>query len=124
MWNPAVEDEATDRAHRIGRDMPLFFDTLIAQRTLEEKIQSLKTLKAELAEALLSRGVSGRPELTVDDVRELLSANALGTRCASSNVSGVPNRKRPSARGGFTRRAPCCRWSSTRYGWPKTDAAL
>ncbi len=75
-WNPAVEDQATDRAHRIGQDKPVFVYKLIAQGTVEEKIQSLKTRKAELAEALLSEGASGRLELTADDVSELFRAIA------------------------------------------------
>ena len=53
-WNPAAETQATDRAHRIGQDKPVFVHRLLAQGTVEEKIVGLQTRKAELAEALLS----------------------------------------------------------------------
>src|SRR6266849_7325163 len=41
-WNPAVEDQATDRAHRIGQDKPVFVYKLVAQGTVEEKIVALQ----------------------------------------------------------------------------------
>ncbi|MGE3676177.1 MAG: DEAD/DEAH box helicase [Polyangiaceae bacterium] len=53
-WNPAAEAQATDRAHRIGQDKPVFVHRLIARGTVEEKIVGLQVRKAELAEALLN----------------------------------------------------------------------
>ena len=55
-WNPAAEAQATDRAHRIGQDKPVFVHRLIARGTVEEKIVALQAKKAELAGALLSGG--------------------------------------------------------------------
>ncbi|MCB9587932.1 MAG: hypothetical protein H6718_21180 [Polyangiaceae bacterium] len=55
-WNPAVEAQATDRAHRIGQEKPVFVHRLIARGTVEEKIVALQARKADLAEALLSGG--------------------------------------------------------------------
>ncbi len=55
-WNPAAEAQATDRAHRIGQDKPVFVHRLIARGTVEEKIVALQARKAELADALLSGG--------------------------------------------------------------------
>ena len=53
-WNPAAEQQATDRAWRIGQEQPVFVYKLIARGTLEEKIQDMQRRKGELAQALLS----------------------------------------------------------------------
>jgi hypothetical protein len=53
-WNPAAENQATDRAWRIGQAQPVFVYKLIARGTLEEKIQDMQRRKGELAQALLS----------------------------------------------------------------------
>ena len=53
-WNPAVENQATDRAHRIGQDKPVFVYKLIAAGSVEEKIVALQQRKAALAEGILS----------------------------------------------------------------------
>jgi len=55
-WNPAVEAQATDRAHRIGQDKPVFVYRLICAGTVEEKIQAMQERKAELARAVLEGG--------------------------------------------------------------------
>ena len=51
-WNPAVEDQATDRAYRIGQDKPVFVYRLIAAGTVEERIEQMKARKRELADAM------------------------------------------------------------------------
>ena len=53
-WNPAVENQATDRAHRLGQDKPVFVYKLIAAGSIEEKILALQEQKAELAAGILS----------------------------------------------------------------------
>ena len=58
-WNPAVEDQATDRAHRIGQDKPVFVYKLIAADTVEDRIVQLQQRKADLAGIAL--GEAGRP---------------------------------------------------------------
>jgi ERCC4-related helicase len=53
-WNPAAENQATDRAHRIGQDKPVFVHKLICEGTIEQRIQELQAKKAALVEALLT----------------------------------------------------------------------
>ncbi len=57
-WNPAIENQATDRTHRIGQDKPVFVYKLVCQDTVEERIVVMQAQKAELAEAILSGGSS------------------------------------------------------------------
>lgn len=61
-WNPAVENQATDRAHRIGQENPVFVYKLLTEGTLEEKILALQERKKELAQGILAgAGESGVP---------------------------------------------------------------
>ena len=53
-WNPAAENQATDRAHRIGQDKPVFVHKLVTEGSIEERIVQLQAQKAKLVEALLS----------------------------------------------------------------------
>ncbi|CUI07159.1 COG0553: Superfamily II DNA/RNA helicases, SNF2 family [Janthinobacterium sp. CG23_2] len=78
-WNPAVENQATDRAWRIGQDKPVFVYKLIAKATLEEKIQEMQQRKAALASAVLSGGDTEGLQITQDDLQAIfapLSAQA------------------------------------------------
>ena len=52
-WNPAVENQATDRAYRIGQDKPVFVYKLVTEATVEEKIVMLQDKKQALADAML-----------------------------------------------------------------------
>ena len=70
-WNPAVEAQASDRAHRIGQTRPVFIHKLICQDTLEERIVDLQKTKAALVEGLLA-GRSEGTQLTAEDLRHLL----------------------------------------------------
>lgn len=72
-WNPAVEAQATDRAHRIGQDKPVFVYRLICAGTVEEKIQAMQGRKADLARAVLEGGASTRLRFDEDDLRELFA---------------------------------------------------
>ncbi len=71
-WNPAVEDQATDRAHRIGQDKPVTVVRLIARGTIEEKILSLKAKKREITKVVIGDDARALEGLTEDDVRALL----------------------------------------------------
>lgn len=70
-WNPAVENQATDRAWRIGQDKPVFVYKLIARGTLEEKIQELQHKKADLADAILSTGEVQGVQITPEDLQAI-----------------------------------------------------
>jgi SNF2 family DNA or RNA helicase len=67
-WNPAVENQATDRAHRIGQDKQVFVYRLIAVGTVEEKIAALQVRKRELVDGLLNAEGTGKVELTAEDL--------------------------------------------------------
>ena len=70
-WNPAVEDQASDRAHRIGQQRPVTIYRLVAQGTIEEKIVALHHQKRDLAEQLLEgTGAGGR--ISAEDLLRLL----------------------------------------------------
>jgi SNF2 family DNA or RNA helicase len=72
-WNPAVEAQATDRAHRIGQEKPVFVYRLIAADTVEERILALQARKRELADALFDEsGQSLASSLSADDWLSLL----------------------------------------------------
>ncbi len=75
-WNPAVEDQAADRAHRIGQKNPVLIHRLVAKDTIEERIQFLKQEKKFIAQAVLERGEgdpSGGMEITSAEILDLLS---------------------------------------------------
>ncbi len=72
-WNPAVENQATDRAHRIGQDKAVFVYKLIASGTVEERILELQERKGSLADAMLDEG-SWAGSLTADDLDFLFDA--------------------------------------------------
>ena len=72
-WNPAAENQATDRAHRIGQKNQVFVYKLVAQGTIEERILALQERKAALAESMYSGSLARKqPLFTESDVAELL----------------------------------------------------
>ena len=70
-WNPAAENQATDRAHRIGQDKPVFVYKLIAEDTIEDRILALQKSKQALAESIYDEAGSTSSQLTADDLKEL-----------------------------------------------------
>ena len=70
-WNPAVEAQAADRAHRIGQDKPVMIYRMVSRDTVEERILELQQRKQELAAAVLSDGTAARG-ITRDDLLALL----------------------------------------------------
>jgi hypothetical protein len=75
-WNPAVEDQATDRAYRIGQDRPVQVHRLITEGTLEDRIASLLDTKRELADAVIGSGEGWIAELSDDELAGLVSLRA------------------------------------------------
>ncbi len=74
-WNPAVEDQATDRAHRIGRTRPVQVHRLVVEGTVEERIAELLARKRSLADAVLGRAeeeLTGLTELSDAELRDLV----------------------------------------------------
>ena len=72
-WNPAAENQAVDRAHRIGQDRQVMVYRMIAEDTIEEKVLALQRRKAELFDSLTDGGEAFRAAVTAEDLRELLS---------------------------------------------------
>lgn len=70
-WNPAVENQATDRAHRLGQDKPVFVYKLITAGSVEEKIVAMQEQKAALANAILSEDGAGAVKFSADDIEAL-----------------------------------------------------
>lgn len=72
-WNPAVEEQATDRAYRIGQTKPVQVHRLITQGTIEERIAELLQRKRKLADAVLGGGEAALTELDDDELRDLVT---------------------------------------------------
>jgi SNF2 family DNA or RNA helicase len=71
-WNPAVEDQATDRAHRIGQTRPVQVHRFVTQGTIEERIAQLLARKRSLADSVLARGETALTELSDAELRDLV----------------------------------------------------
>ena len=71
-WNPAVEDQAADRTHRIGQDKPVIVYRLVAEDTVEERILTLQQRKRALAEAALG-AADQATAITREDLMALLA---------------------------------------------------
>ena len=74
-WNPAVEDQASDRAHRIGQSRPVTVYRLVADHTIEEKIIQLHNTKRDLADSLLE-GSDQSAKLSMDELLTLIKEEA------------------------------------------------
>ena len=75
-WNPAVEDQASDRAWRIGQDRPVQVHRMVCEGTVEDKIASLLSEKRSIAESVVTSGEGWVSELGDDDLRLLVALGA------------------------------------------------
>ncbi|MDR0385483.1 MAG: DEAD/DEAH box helicase [Prevotellaceae bacterium] len=73
-WNPAIEDQASDRAHRIGQNRPVTVYRLVAEHTIEEKIIQLHNTKRDLADSLLE-GSDRSARMSFDELMSLIKGN-------------------------------------------------
>jgi SNF2 family DNA or RNA helicase len=72
-WNPAAENQATDRAHRLGQDKSVFVYKLIAAGSIEEKIIALQVKKAALADSILSNDPANSAKFSAQDLDALFA---------------------------------------------------
>ena len=72
-WNPAAEQQAVDRIHRIGQEREVHVYRLVAEGTIEEKVMQLKASKAALFDAVVGEGEFASAAVTAEDVRELFA---------------------------------------------------
>ncbi|MCU1400099.1 MAG: hypothetical protein JWN62_3208 [Acidimicrobiales bacterium] len=79
-WNPAVEDQATDRAWRLGQSNTVLVHKMVCEGTLEERISQLIDDKRKLADSVLGTGEQWLTELSTDDLRALVTLTPGGPR--------------------------------------------
>ncbi len=72
-WNPAVEEQATARAHRIGQQQAVFVYKLVVEGSIEERILELQARKAALADGVLGQDVALAPKFNAEDLQALLA---------------------------------------------------
>ena len=72
-WNPAVEQQATDRVYRIGQDKPVFVYKMISGSTVEEKILEMQKRKAKLADAIFDPEAKSSAKITAEEINDLFS---------------------------------------------------
>ncbi len=72
-WNPAVEEQATDRAYRIGQTRPVQVHRMVTHGTIEERVAALLERKRALADAVLARGEAALTELSDEELRDLVT---------------------------------------------------
>ncbi|MCR1781196.1 DEAD/DEAH box helicase [Nocardioides carbamazepini] len=72
-WNPAVEEQATDRAYRIGQTRPVQVHRMVTRGTIEERVAQLLDRKRRLADAVLARGDAALTELSDEELRDLVT---------------------------------------------------
>ena len=72
-WNPAVEQQAADRAHRIGQDQPVFVYKLVVEGSIEERMLALQARKSALAEGVLGQDGAMAQKFSAEDLQGLLA---------------------------------------------------
>jgi SNF2 family DNA or RNA helicase len=72
-WNPAVERQATDRAHRIGQDQPVFVYQIVVEGSIEERMLALQARKSALADGVLGTDTAAAVKFSAEDLKGLLA---------------------------------------------------
>ena len=72
-WNPAVEEQATDRAYRIGQTQPVQVHRMVTEGTVEDRIAEMLSRKQQLADAVLGSGEAALTELTDAELADLVA---------------------------------------------------
>ncbi|HZX08003.1 DEAD/DEAH box helicase [Kribbella sp.] len=85
-WNPAVEDQATDRAYRIGQDRPVQVHRLVTENTLEDRIATVINAKRDLADAVVGSGEAWLSELSDAELTELVELSTGPARSGSASA--------------------------------------
>ena len=85
-WNPAVEEQATARAHRIGQDQPVFVYKLVVEGSIEERMLELQARKAALAQGVLGHDAEGAVKFSEADLHALLAPLTE----SANNPLGIP----------------------------------
>ena len=91
-WNPAVEEQATDRAYRIGQTRPVQVHRMIMRGTIEEKVAELLGRKRALADAVLGSGEAALTELSNDELRDLVTLRREPDGPRGAGSGGGPGR--------------------------------
>ncbi len=100
-WNPAVEEQATARAHRIGQDQPVFVYKLVVEGSIEERMLELQARKAALAQGVLGHDAEGAVKFSEADLHALLAPlsepanNPLGIPGEDALRWGGTSKRRP-----------------------------
>lgn len=87
-WNPAVEEQATDRAYRIGQTKPVQVHRMVTHGTIEERVAQLLTRKRQLADAVLARGEAALTELSNEELRDLVTLRREAREAAAVDEVG------------------------------------
>jgi SNF2 family DNA or RNA helicase len=85
-WNPAVEDQATDRAYRIGQDRPVQVHRLVTENTLEDRISTVINAKRDLADAVVGSGEAWLSELSDKELTELVELSTTPAKSGSASA--------------------------------------
>ncbi len=101
-WNPAVEDQASDRAHRIGQTRPVTIYRLVAHDTIEDRILALHHKKRELAASLLE-GSDAVARMSVEDLLDLVREAGAGGAGESAAPGATPKARAAPRRKGHAR---------------------
>jgi superfamily II DNA or RNA helicase len=85
-WNPAVEDQATDRAYRIGQDQPVQVHRLVTENTLEDRIATVIAAKRDLADSVVGSGEAWLSELSDTDLTELVELSTTPVKAGAASA--------------------------------------